>query len=73
MPYGVGAGAERDRGVAIGSLDLIAAGQTRSLFATGQRRASGAQGDEDVGDVELPRESVDLVIMNPALHAPDQP
>ena len=70
MPYGVGAGAERDRGVAIGSLDLIAAGQTRSLFATGQRRATGAQGDEDVSDVELPHESVDLVIMNPPFTRP---
>ena len=70
MPYGAGAGAERDRGVAIGSLDLIAAGQTRSLFATGQRRATGAQGDEEVSDVELPRESVDLVIMNPPFTRP---
>ena len=70
MPYGVGAGAERDRGVAIGSLDLIAAGRSRSLFATGQRRATGAQGDEDVNDVELPHDSVDLVIMNPPFTRP---
>ena len=70
MPYGTGAGAERDRGVAIGSLDLIAATQTRSLFPTGQRRASGAQGDVETQDVELPHESVDLVIMNPPFTRP---
>ena len=69
MPYGIGAGEERERGVAIGSLDLIAAGQTRSLFATGQRQALGG-GDVDVQDVELPHESVDLVIMNPPFTRP---
>ena len=61
MPYGIG----EERGVAIGSLDLIAARRTRSLFATGQRQAQGAQGDVEIRDVKLPRESVDLVIMNP--------
>ena len=70
MPYGIGAGEERDRGVAIGSLDLIAAAQTRSLFATGQRQARGAQGDVEIQDVELPHESVDLVIMNPPFTRP---
>ena len=69
MPYGIGAGEERERGVAVGSLDLIAAGQTRSLFATGQRQALGG-GDVDVQDVELPHESVDLVIMNPPFTRP---
>ena len=70
MPYGIGAGEERDRGVAVGSLDLIVAAQTRSLFATGQRRASGARGDVGIQDVELPHESVDLVIMNPPFTRP---
>ena len=69
MPYGIGTGEERERGVAVGSLDLIAAGQTRSLFATGQRQALGG-GDMDVQDVELPHESVDLVIMNPPFTRP---
>ena len=69
MPYGIGTGEERERGVAIGSLDLIAAAQTRSLFATGQRQALGG-GDVDVQDVELPHESVDLVIMNPPFTRP---
>lgn len=70
MPYGVGAGGERDRGVAIGSLDLTAAAQTRSLFATGQRRTGGAGGDIEVKDVELPHESVDLIVMNPPFTRP---
>lgn len=70
MPYGVGAGGERDRGVAIGSLDLTAASQTRSLFATGQRQAMGGEGDADVNDVELSHGSVDLVIMNPPFTSP---
>ncbi len=70
MPYGVGAGEERDRGVAVGSLDLIVAAQTRSLFATGQRQAHGIRGDMDIQDVELPHESVDLVIMNPPFTRP---
>ena len=70
MPYGVGAGGERDRGVAIGSLDLTVAAQTRSLFATGQRRTGGAGGDVEVKDVELPHESVDLIVMNPPFTRP---
>ena len=69
MPYGIGAGEERERGVAIGSLDLTIAAQTRSLFATGQRQALGG-GDVDVQDIELPHESVDLVIMNPPFTRP---
>ena len=70
MPYGVGTGEERDRGVAIGSLDLIAAAQTRSLFATGQRQAHGTQSDVEIQDIELPHESVDLMIMNPPFTRP---
>ena len=70
MPYGIGVSEERERGVAIGSLDLTVAAQTRSLFATGQRQARGAGGDAEVSDVELPHESVDLVIMNPPFTRP---
>ena len=69
MPYGVGSGNERRRGVSIGSLDLTAAGQTRSLFPTGQRQARGA-GEVEVEDLDLPHESVDLVIMNPPFTRP---
>jgi predicted RNA methylase len=70
MPYGIGTGDERFRGVAIGSLDLIDAEQTLSLFSTGQRQATGAQGDVEVNDINLPMESVDLVIMNPPFTRP---
>ena len=70
MPYGVGTGDERYRGIAIGSLDLIDADQTLSLFTTGQRQATGAHGDVEVSDINLPKESVDLVIMNPPFTRP---
>ena len=69
MPYGVGRRAEQARGVVIGSLDLTAAGQSRSLFPTGQRQAQG-HGDVEVEDLELPHASVDLVIMNPPFTRP---
>ena len=69
MPYGVGSGDEQRRGAAIGSLDLIAAGQTRSLFPTGQRQARGFE-DVEVEDLDLPHESVDLIIMNPPFTRP---
>ena len=70
MPYGIGVGEEHGRGVAIGSLDLTIATQTRSLFATGQRQTRGAQEDVDIQDIELPHESVDLMIMNPPFTRP---
>ena len=70
MPYGIGVGDEHGRGVSIGSLDLTVATQTRSLFATGQRQARGAQEDVEIQDIELPHESVDLMIMNPPFTRP---
>ena len=70
MPYGTGGEEARHRGTAIGSLDLTGAGQMQSLFATGQRRTRGAEGDAEVSDVELPHGSVDLVIMNPPFTRP---
>ena len=70
MPYGAATADARDRGISIGSLDLVDADQTLSLFATGQRQATGAQGDVDVLDIKLPHESVDLVIMNPPFTRP---
>ena len=70
MAYGIGIGEERHSGAAIGSLDLIPAEQVLSLFATGQRQARGAQGDVEIRDIELPHESVDLVIMNPPFTRP---
>ena len=70
LPYGIGTGAQRYRGVAIGSLQLTANYQTQSLFATGQHKATGAQGDIDVKDLELPLGAVDLMIMNPPFTRP---
>ena len=70
MPYGTGTADALDRRTYIGSLELIAAGQSTSLFATGQRQASGEQEDLEVRDIKLPRESVDLVIMNPPFTRP---
>ena len=70
MPYGIGVGEEHGRGVAVGSLDLTIATQTRSLFATGQLQTRGAQEDVQIQDIELPHESVDLVIMNPPFTRP---
>ncbi|MDE0368331.1 MAG: hypothetical protein OXP09_22520 [Gammaproteobacteria bacterium] len=70
MPYGTGTGDERYRDIAIGSLDLIDADETLSLFTTGQRQATGAQGDVEVSDINLPKESVDLIIMNPPFTRP---
>ncbi|MCY4312414.1 MAG: hypothetical protein OXD44_01720, partial [Gammaproteobacteria bacterium] len=65
MPYGTGNADEQYHDVSIGSLDLIESGKSRSLFSTGEARASGARGDIHIADVEVPHESVDLVIMNP--------
>ncbi len=70
MPYGIGTGERRHSGAAVGSLDLIPAEQVLSLFATGQRQARGARGDVEIRDIELPHESVDLVIMNPPFTRP---
>ncbi|MCY4147949.1 MAG: hypothetical protein OXF73_01075 [Gammaproteobacteria bacterium] len=70
MPYGTGNTDEQYRDVSIGSLDLIESGKSRSLFATGEVRASGARGDTEVADIEVPHESVDLVIMNPPFTRP---
>ena len=70
MPYGIDREGEHGRGVAIGSLDLTARAQTWSLFATGQKQASGKRGDLDTQDIEVPHESVDLVIMNPPFTRP---
>ena len=69
MPYGLDDDAENGHGVAIGSLELTAAGQSRSLFPTGQRQALGTE-EVEVEDLDLPHESVDLVIMNPPFTRP---
>ena len=69
MPYGdppEGTG----RFNAIGSLDLIDTETTGSLFGTGELQARGDQEDIEIGRLNLPHESVDLVIMNPPFTRP---
>ena len=68
LPYG----AQPDssgRPIAIGALDLIEDQQTLSLFGTGQDRLPGV-GESDEGQVELPHDAFDLVIMNPPFTRP---
>ena len=70
MPYGEQGGSA---GLSIGSLDLIQADETRSLFGTGRKglHGSGEVGDDWDGEVlEVPHESMDLVIMNPPFTRP---
>ena len=68
LPYGAqpeGSG----RPIAIGALDLIEDQQTLSLFGTGQDRLPGV-GESDGGQVDLPHDAFDLVIMNPPFTRP---
>ena len=70
MPYGIGAGAERERSLAIGSLELIPTARSEALFATGVRRVHGEEGDLPNECVDLPANSADLIIMNPPFTRP---
>ena len=55
---------------AIGSLDLIDSERTRALFGTGERQTRGDREDRGDSELNLPRNSVDLVIMNPPFTRP---
>ena len=55
---------------AIGSLDLIDSERTRALFGTGERQTRGDREDRGGSELNLPRNSVDLVIMNPPFTRP---
>lgn len=71
MPYG--AQEEIGGSTAIGSLGLIASDQLPSLFGTGEHVLHGGEGavKADTGDeIYLPRDSLDLVIMNPPFTSP---
>ena len=68
LPYGQqpkGSG----RPIAIGALDLIEDERIHPLFGTGQRRLRGVGESED-GQVDLPHDGFDLVIMNPPFTRP---
>lgn len=70
MPYGGPTSDAPDRNIAIGSLDLIVSESSSSLFATGQQQTTGSQGESEVRDINVPNESLDLVIMNPPFTRP---
>ena len=70
MPYGEQG---ESAGLSIGSLDLIQADETRALFGTGRKglHGGGEVGDDLNGEVlEVPHQSMDLVIMNPPFTRP---
>ena len=72
LPYGQQS-AEKRQTMALGALDLIEDDAAPSLFGTGIRRAQGTGADveaEGSQDMVLPRETADLVIMNPPFTRP---
>ena len=72
LPYGQQS-AEKRHTIALGALDLIEDDAAPSLFGTGIRVAHGAGADveaEGSQDMVLPRETADLVIMNPPFTRP---
>ena len=68
MPYG----AQEDEGVAIGSLDLLAAEVQASLIDRAAAVTAGGRSPEDVRDLvnRVSHEKFDLVIMNPPFTRP---
>ncbi len=72
LPYGEQSQEKRHR-MALGALDLIEDDTAPSLFGTGATVAHGKKGDvatELSQDMNLPRETADLVIMNPPFTRP---
>lgn len=61
MPYGY----DENNVAQIGSLDLIDKQETMSLFSLGREQLPGKANDGNRHDVEIPHESMDVVIMNP--------
>ena len=72
LPYGR-QDQQKRHAMALGALDLIEDDATPSLFGTGVRVAQGTGADvesEGSQDMILPRETADLVIMNPPFTRP---
>ena len=69
MPYGK-SGRNPDRLISIGSLDLLLAESTSSLFGTGTLTVSGAMADQEIFQIEIGSKSMDLIIMNPPFTRP---
>ena len=71
LPYGKQS--QERQAMALGALDLIEDDAAPSLFGTGIRRAQGTGADveaEGSQDMVLPRETADMVIMNPPFTRP---
>ena len=71
LPYGQQS--QERHAMALGALDLIEDDAAPSLFGTGIRRAQGTGADveaEGSQDMVLPRETADMVIMNPPFTRP---
>ena len=70
MPYGNADENAPDRELAIGSLDLIESDRLASLFPTGQQQLRGSAREQEVAHIDLPHDSLDLIIMNPPFTRP---
>lgn len=71
MPYGRPDPEEAAHaGIAIGSLDLLDTAKLFSLFSTGRKRVEARSAETDELAIDLPHNSLDLVIMNPPFTRP---
>ena len=71
MPYGSPDSEETvHAGIAIGSLDLLDTAKLFSLFSTGRKRVEARGAETDESTIDLPHDSVDLVVMNPPFTRP---
>lgn len=69
MPYGYQP-EETGRPVSLGSLDLTVDEISPSIFGTGSYEILGTQESDSVFNISVPKESLDLVIMNPPFTRP---
>ena len=74
LPFGASpddeSGRESGREISLGSLDLLTQEHMSSLFGTGIEAMAGYEPSGEDGDLSLPLDSIDLVIMNPPFTAP---
>ena len=70
MPYGKVLDESGGDSIAIGSLDLLDAGLTPTLFATGEHQLSGSQESANLHNMHIKDGTLDLVIMNPPFTRP---
>lgn len=70
MPYGIQTDEKTGRGIALGSLDLIEEHRYLSILSTGAAQVGGTGPAAEMYLVDVPHESIDLVIMNPPFTRP---